>query len=265
MTLGDFRNRFRRDRGSNPGRPPRVPQQVTHLLVVFGIAVAGLIAARILLVPPTFGEIGHYRAAAVAEIGALPIKFAGREACADCHPDIAATHTTARHQTVACESCHGPAAAHTGDPVEIKPIVPRERNFCQRCHGYDPSRPTGFPQIEPISHNPMRPCVECHAPHAPEPPTLPSTCGACHGEIARLKAVSHHAMLECTTCHETPDEHRDTPRLVRPEKPRDREFCGRCHAPGATSPAQIPRVDPATHGGRYLCWQCHYPHYPEVG
>jgi hypothetical protein len=166
---------------------------------------------------------------------------------------------------VACETCHGPGAAHVADPQSNAPVVPRERSFCPRCHGYDASRPTGFPQIEPVTHNPMKPCVECHTPHAPEPPTLPSSCAACHGEIARLKAVSHHAALDCTQCHQTPDAHRDTPRLVVAEKPRAREFCGGCHAKDAKSPKQIPRVDLATHGSRYLCWQCHYPHYPEVG
>jgi ribosomal protein S27AE len=28
-------------------------------------------------------------------------------------------------------------------------------------------------------------------------------------------------------------------------------------------PPEIPRVEMRTHGERYLCWQCHYPHFPE--
>ena len=43
-----------------------------------------------------------------------------------------------------------------------------------------------------------------------------------------------------------------------------RAFCGQCHAPDAKSDKEIPRVDMATHGERYVCWQCHYPHMPEV-
>ena len=27
---------------------------------------------------------------------------------------------------------------------------------------------------------------------------------------------------------------------------------------------EIPRVDMFSHGERYMCWQCHYPHLPEV-
>ena len=26
---------------------------------------------------------------------------------------------------------------------------------------------------------------------------------------------------------------------------------------------EAPHIDMTEHGGRYLCWQCHYPHYPE--
>jgi hypothetical protein len=256
---------FARRPGPRGDRPRRVPQQLTHLAIPFALAAAVLVVARAVFVPPTFGARGHYRAAAIDEVVAQPIRYAGREACADCHVDVAELHGRARHQTVACETCHGAAAAHAADPGAQTPVVPRERSFCPRCHGYDPSRPTGFPQIDPVLHNPLTPCVECHRPHAPEPPTLPSSCGACHGEIARLKAVSHHATLDCTQCHKTPDAHRDTPRLVGADKPRTREFCGTCHAPEARSPKTIPRVDLATHGRRYLCWQCHYPHYPEVG
>jgi DnaJ-class molecular chaperone len=195
---------------------------------------------------------------------ALPLKYAGRDACADCHEDVVAVHSVARHQTVACEACHGPGAAHVEQGGAAALVLPRQRDFCPRCHGYDPSRPTGFPQIDPVAHNPMKPCFTCHKPHAPEPPHVPTSCAACHGEIARLKAVSHHALLPCTQCHETPDVHKDTPRLSRPGKPRAREFCGGCHATDAASPKEIPRVDLSSHNPRYVCWQCHYPHYPEV-
>lgn len=263
MNLRDLLSRSSRPSPRDPRR--WVPQQVTHLSIPFVLAAAALVVARAVFVPPTFGDRGHYRAAAVDEVVAQPIQYAGREACADCHVDVADQHSRARHQTVACETCHGPAAAHAGDPSAQAPVVPRERRFCPRCHGYDPSRPTGFPQIDPVLHNPLKPCVECHQPHAPEPPILPSSCAACHGEIARVKVVSHHATLDCTQCHRTPDAHRDTPRLVGAEKPRTREFCGTCHAKDAASSKTIPRVDLATHGSRYLCWQCHYPHYPEVG
>ena len=264
---------------SGAGRP-RIPQQVTRLLVLFAFFVVALVVARHYLVPPTFGDIGHYRAAAIPQIAAQPVKYAGREACADCHPDVIETHARGRHHFVGCETCHGPAAAHVANPAEVKPRVPRERDFCPRCHGYDPSRPTGFPQIETASHNPGQACVTCHTPHAPAPPTLPASCAACHGEIAKTKAASRHATVPCTRCHEASDQHKDMPRANPPTKPTTREFCGQCHAKGADeksggrglesgvgrpeSGADIPQIDMSTHGQRFLCWQCHYPHSPEV-
>jgi len=239
-------------------------QQVTRLSIVFGLMVAALVAARQLLVPKTFGKLGHYRAAAVEEIAARKVRYAGHEACTTCHEDIAKVHADHRHRGVSCEVCHGPAAAHADSPTEVRPSAPRQRGACPLCHGYDPSRPTGFPQIDPVAHNPLKPCVSCHNPHQPEPPRTPEECSACHGEIARTKAVSHHALLTCTRCHETQKQHRIAPQSSRPSKPVDRAFCGGCHARDASSPKEIPRVDMASHGERYVCWQCHYPHYPEL-
>ena len=240
-------------------------QQISRLTLVFGVLIAGLVIARHFLVPKTFGQLGHYRAAAVAEISARKIKYAGHEACAMCHEDISKTHDTHRHRGVACEVCHGPAAAHIDAPTDIRPPAPRQRGApCALCHSYNPSRPTGFPQIDLVAHNPMKPCIGCHNPHAPEPPRTPEQCGACHGEIARTKAVSSHALLPCTRCHETEKRHRVDPISSRPSKPADRAFCGGCHAKEADSPKEIPRVDMAAHGNGYVCWQCHYPHFPEL-
>jgi DnaJ-class molecular chaperone len=106
--------------------------------------------------------------------------------------------------------------------------------------------------------------MSCHNPHDPKPPHTPEECSACHAEISRVKAISHHSQLLCTRCHETGEEHRVNPRSVRPSKPASREFCGECHATGAESPREIPKVDLETHGFGYVCWQCHYPHDPEA-
>jgi hypothetical protein len=130
------------------------------------------------------------------------------------------------------------------------------------CHAYDRSRPTGFPQINPASHNPGLACISCHNPHDPVPPSVPQECSACHAQIARTKAVSRHARLACTECHEVSEQHMVSPRSALPGKPRTREFCGRCHASDTTATG-APQVDLASHGERYLCWQCHYPHLPE--
>lgn len=242
-----------------------MPQQVPRLAVLFAVLAVGFVVAREYLVPDTFGDVGHYRAAAVTTIVAREKSYAGHRECADCHDDIAEQRLASHHSGVACEVCHGPGAAHSEYPDEVGLPAPRERGFCPLCHRYDPSRPTGFPQIEPVAHNPLEPCMSCHDPHAPEPPEVPEECGACHGQISRLKTVSHHVTLSCTTCHVTEEQHKITPRLIRPGKPVDRSFCGTCHDEDADSPREIPRIDLAIHGEDYQCWQCHYPHYPETG
>jgi hypothetical protein len=76
--------------------------------------------------------------------------------------------------------------------------------------------------------------------------------------------VSHHATLACTRCHDVPDDHLINPRFVRALKPAGVSLCGECHANGADSSRQIPRIDPEEHNPRYMCWDCHYPHYPEA-
>jgi hypothetical protein len=243
----------------------KLPDQVIRLGILLAVAVALLVAARILFVPESFGEIGHYRADAVPIIASQQVKYAGWQVCVECHDAEGEAHRSSYHRTLSCEVCHGPAAQHAEDFEAQTPVIPRERGaVCLYCHDYLPSRPTGFPQIIERLHNPMRPCIGCHDPHDPTPPEVPESCSACHAEISRTKAVSHHAGLTCETCHEAPPEHREFPRAFTPKKPAAREFCGQCHARGADSPAEIPRVDPGTHGRRYLCWQCHYPHYPET-
>jgi ribosomal protein S27AE len=241
----------------------KIPGPVIRLAILFAAAVAALIVARQMFVPESFGDIGHYRADVVPAIASLEIHYAGLPACAECHDDVAETKAASYHRGLTCEGCHGPAADHVDDPTEKFPVVPTGRSSCLRCHSYLASRPTGFPQIIESIHNPMEACADCHDPHDPTPPMVPGECSACHGQIARTKSVSHHWSLECETCHEAPDGHRENPRASLPSKPTTRMFCGQCHAADASSATEIPRVDMSDHGGRYLCWQCHYPHDPE--
>jgi len=223
-----------------------------------------MVLVRRHFVPKTFGKLGHYRAAAIDAIASQPLRYAGSQACGECHSDETEKKSKSFHRGLACEVCHGPVNDHAGDPETQKPLLPRERGACLYCHAYQSSRPTGFPQIIERLHNPMKPCIGCHNPHDPTPPKVPGTCAACHATIARTKSISHHASLECETCHAAMPQHRQDPRAFLPKKPTHREFCGQCHAVGAPSSGEIPRVDMNTHGGRYLCWQCHYPHYPEA-
>jgi len=239
----------------------RYPDALIRVLVVFGLVIGGVLIIRSLLPPHLKNTAIHIQMTVDSE-KVKPVKYAGSSVCGDCHEE-ANIKKGGYHKNLSCETCHGPAQAHAENPDEKKPQAPRKREFCEHCHTYDHSRPTGFPQINPVAHNPLKPCILCHNPHDPKPPMTPGECSACHAEIARTKAVSPHVLLECTTCHITPENHKITPRVVKASIPSEREFCGKCH----TKESQVketPKIDLATHGEKYLCWQCHYPHMPEL-
>lgn len=241
-----------------------MPDQVRRLIVLFAIAAAGLLVVRSFLVPETFGKYGHYRASAVDVEAGKPIHYEGHSVCEECHDDIGEIKRGSYHRGVACETCHGPGSEHVEAPDEVRLEAPRDRGYCPLCHGYDPARPTGFPQVDQTTHNPPDPCISCHDPHDPTPPSVPEACSACHAQIARTKAVSHHVTLECAECHEAPEGHMTNPRMIRPSKPQTRAACERCHAEGGEALSTIPKIDPDAHGEGRLCWQCHYPHFPEA-
>ena len=240
----------------------RLPDAVIRLAVVV-ILLAAAVGTVLYLLPPEMKRPDLQRAAAIERETARDIKYAGANTCADCHDAQYTQKKEGYHRNVSCETCHGPAKEHTQNPIDFKPPAPRDRLFCPTCHAYNQSRPLGFPQINPVTHNPLKPCIACHQPHDPKPPTVPGECNACHAGIERTKMVSHHALLECTTCHVTPEQHKVSPRTVRASKPAGREFCGQCHGKDSKVPGP-PKIELVTHGEKYLCWQCHYPHMPEV-
>lgn len=239
----------------------KIPEQIRRLSIVIVVVVAGVAVARYVVLPSSLVDTRLHRKATVQREVAKNIRFAGAAVCGTCHGEQADKKRAGYHKTLSCETCHGPAQAHIENP-SIKPSKPSTRSFCVSCHGYDPSRPTGFPQINPVLHNPVKFCANCHNPHDPVPPQVPRECSACHAQIANIKTVSPHALIGCTTCHSVPMKHRVTPRLVRPTKPQSREFCGQCHGKGSKR-KDAPKIDLSTHGQTFLCWECHYPHLPE--
>ena len=241
----------------------RSPQQVYPLALFFLLGIAALIGARYFLVPETFGMYGHYRAAAVDEEREQTPVYAGYTACGDCHIDVFEAKAHSGHVNLSCETCHGPSREHIMSDAEILPEIPRNREFCELCHGYNPARPSGFPQILITSHFPAEACLDCHDAHSPVI-EHEGSCATCHREIATQKSVSHHASLECTRCHTVPDQHSNSPATVRAEKPTENAVCGNCHDRKADAPSRIPRIRMDEHAGRYLCWDCHYPHLPEA-
>ena len=63
------------------------------------------------------------------EIGARPIKFAGREVCEACHSDQAEVKAKGKHVGLGCEACHGPLARHAEGPDIDSSETSRHRGF----------------------------------------------------------------------------------------------------------------------------------------
>lgn len=62
-----------------------------HLLRFAGLFVVAFLLFWVIrgyVVPKTFGQYGHYRGAAIAEIAAHPVKFAGHATSETCHSDV---------------------------------------------------------------------------------------------------------------------------------------------------------------------------------
>ena len=237
----------------------KIPEQALRILTLFIVLTAVLFVVRQFIIPPELKDTDLQKISSMEREAAREVKYAGTHICGECHEKEKNIKKSGYHRDLSCESCHSAAQKHTENPTEVKPSSPRKRDYCSYCHTYNSSRPTGFPQINPHTHNPMRPCITCHNPHNPVPPKVPGSCAACHAHIERTKVASYHALLECTVCHTTPEKHKTTPRVVSPTKPDKREFCGKCHDK-STRIKGVPTVDMATHGEKYVCWQCHYPH-----
>jgi hypothetical protein len=141
-----------------------------HLFRLAAVFIAGLLIFLVIrgfLVPKSFGQFGHYRANAVAEIAARPIKFAGHESCEGCHADVLDKKKNGKHAGVNCEACHGPQAQHVDDPTSVKPAKLDAAVLCARCHEANAAKPRNFPQVDTEEHSTGLPCDTCHQPHSP--------------------------------------------------------------------------------------------------
>ena len=56
-----------------------------RLAGLFAVGTLGFLLVRSFVVPSSFGQYGHYRGAAIAEIAARPVHFAGHQTCETCH------------------------------------------------------------------------------------------------------------------------------------------------------------------------------------
>lgn len=153
-------------------------------------------------------------------------RYAGSEACLDCHEDQYASYMKNRHGLKAdgrtpaagrgCEACHGPGAAHAESDGE-KPIrslrpdaagtADETSAVCLNCH--TKGKQALWAGSEHQSRNLS--CTSCHNIHEDNPGNLNrksqwETCTRCHKTIkAQMMRQSHHPLregkMQCTDCH----------------------------------------------------------------
>lgn len=141
---------------------------LVRLAMVFLVGFLLFLAVRAAVVPPTFGQYGHYRGASLEENRRVKASFAGQDTCGVCHAEVLASKHKGNHKTVRCEACHGPQARHADDPTAVKPAKPSAQSLCTRCHERDAARPVWFKQVEAKPHSQGLECAGCHAPHSPK-------------------------------------------------------------------------------------------------
>ena len=147
-------------------------KDATHLLRLAGLFAVGIVLFLLIrreLVPPGFGQYGHFRASAMDAVRARPMTYAGRTTCEMCHEDQLKVLRTGKHAGVGCEACHGPQVKHADDPSSIKPVLPTAHLLCPMCHEANSAKPKGFPQVASKEHSGGEECTTCHKPHRPTP------------------------------------------------------------------------------------------------
>lgn len=143
-------------------------EHLIRLAAVLVLGVVAFVAVRAAVVPKSFGQYGHYRAAAIGEIAAKPLGHAGHEVCEACHTDVVDQKKLGRHVVIPCEACHGPQAKHADDPATIKPSKLDTAVVCSRCHEANSAKPKAFPQVQTADHAQALACDTCHQPHRPK-------------------------------------------------------------------------------------------------
>jgi len=185
------------------GHRTHVWRMFAFLAIVLVVAVTLRWAFR----PDGYDSSLGFRPDDLSAIAGQTVVHQGKGVCGECHDEILATHGKDTHFRVECEVCHGAGQAHVrlwrdGDETisEELAAMPKEYTLegCLFCHRRMTSRPTDFPQVDPVGHyrflgvtDPGTPCVECHSPHEP----LFLLTGV---EEARI----HPIVRECEECHE---------------------------------------------------------------
>ncbi len=151
--------------------------------------------------------------------------YAGSEACATCHEDIAKAFGKSKHNLVdkrhwegrACESCHGPGQKHVEstsaddirNPAKLTAVAADK--LCLTCHL---NQPTQIGRLQSSHAKDQVACTTCHKVHANGPfglvarkrADINEQCSGCHlNASAQFQKPFHHKLPEgamsCVDCH----------------------------------------------------------------
>lgn len=291
------------------------------------LAIATLTVLALLLEPPsTVAEpVGGVTTAAVSttpttqaaasetpSVSSAAYTGGGVDACIECHDQPAVlsilrtrhavkgdTRTPLGHAD-ACETCHGPGAAHAEDPDVVMPVLfgtdqrtePQDAT-CIGCH--QGGGRIHWSGSEHESHD--VPCAACHQIHAPEDPMLvrdirpesfvrrdqSAACYTCHQDVrAQTHRLSAHPLKEgrvvCSDCHnahgsttdhllaqETLNEtcyecHAEKRGPFLWEHQPARDDCSNCHVPHGSTQKSLLAAR-----GPWLCQSCHMAQFHPSG
>jgi uncharacterized CHY-type Zn-finger protein len=142
-------------------------EHLVRLAAAFILVLIVFVLIRAHFIPKSFGQYGHYRGDALAELSAKPLVYAGHKACEDCHSEVVDVKKAGKHAGVNCEACHGALAKHADDPAAVVPQLPDTAVLCARCHESNLAKPKMFPQVVSAQHSGGVVCKTCHQPHSP--------------------------------------------------------------------------------------------------
>jgi predicted CXXCH cytochrome family protein len=206
--------------------------------------------------------------------------------CLACHDGFSASNklefTKSPHNSIACETCHGPGDAHirNGGRNGLFVLNPGDAPFvvrheaCADCHN---QQIDGFLDTAHFTARAAT-CTDCHDVHRKLGLAVASNsassldvsgyanlCGDCHGVQTNDFLLSGHAQLNVATCGSCHNPHVENQFQA---SPIDNSMCLQCHASfelGFDTEAAIDAhtgafhpVDPAGTGAS-RCTECHLP------
>lgn len=164
---------------------PSPRSHIYRLVLILVLGISGFLVVRSLAIPESWDGDRFYRQDALQELKDRPLRFGGNAACAGsgCHEgERVSSHrrrflaiSQGKHQSLACENCHGPLVAHARDGRKVGYAqLTVENSLCFSCHLALVSRPRKFAQFSEqllyhklLKVNTGSPCRDCHDPHDP--------------------------------------------------------------------------------------------------